>query len=222
MGLAEATATFDRACCYVRDIGFWGEVSRYQTVDFNSFSESELLKEIAWVILCSGFREALVKRVFDRISLCFLDWESTTAIRDSKSICIRSGMCFFRNHRKLKAIASCAEMISDATFESFKCAVIENPIAELQKLPYIGPITVWHLAKNLGLDVAKPDRHLNRFARSCQFRDAHDLCSAIANARKEQVRVVDLILWRYLVDHPNVSERCSRRDPSIGSVGTAI
>lgn len=46
-----------------------------------TFSESDLLGELAWVILCSGFRERVVRRIFGKISLCFFDWASAATIR---------------------------------------------------------------------------------------------------------------------------------------------
>src|SRR5204862_28581 len=41
----------------------------------------------------------------------------------------------------------------------------------LTRCPYIGPVTCWHLAKNVGMDVVKPDRHLVRMAQASGARD---------------------------------------------------
>jgi len=35
----------------------------------------------------------------------------------------------------------------------------------LQQLPFIGPVTAFHLAKNLGIEAVKPDRHLCRLSK---------------------------------------------------------
>jgi thermostable 8-oxoguanine DNA glycosylase len=67
-------------------------------------------------------------------------------------------------------------------------------------LPYIGSITAVHLAKNLGFNVAKPDRHLVRLSRQFGYICAADLCSDIAKDTGEQVKVIDLALWRYMAD----------------------
>jgi hypothetical protein len=47
------------------------------------------------------------------------------------------------------------------------------------------------------MDVAKPDRHLVRFAASQGFPDVHALCKVISEATGDPLRVVDVILWRF-------------------------
>ncbi|MGA2569591.1 MAG: hypothetical protein ABSF23_03660 [Terracidiphilus sp.] len=202
--LANAQAVFDLARGYTLSAGLAAEVDWQRSTDFASFSETQLLRETAWVILCSGFREAIVRRIFDHISLCFLDWESAAQILENRDICVKAAMDSLRNEAKLNAIAACAERIANVGFESLKEAVIRDPIPELQKFPFIGPITVWHLAKNLGLNVAKPDRHLARLASRCGYPSAGALCEDIANRNNEEIKVVDLILWRFLADNPGL------------------
>ena len=63
-------------------------------------------------------------------------------------------------------------------------------------MPFMGPATSYHLAKNLGFQVAKPDRHLNRISESNGFKNAHELCEAIASQTREPISVVDGVLWR--------------------------
>jgi hypothetical protein len=203
--IAGALHLFSRANHYVTRSGLQAEIDWQRSVNVAEFSESDLLREAAWVILCSGFRESIVRRVFDYISLCFCDWESAAAIADADRLCVQSAAHGFRNVSKLQAILAVAHIVHRRTFPSLKAAILADPIAELSCLPRIGPITVWHLAKNLGVDVAKPDRHLARVASTLGYGSAADFCSAIAQATGEQIKVVDLIVWRYLADraeHP--------------------
>lgn len=167
------------------------------------FTETDLLREAGWVILCGGFREAVVRRVFDYISLCFFDWSSATEIERAGSECIAAAKAVFNNDRKLSAVVDVARRIERVGFSELKARIIGEPIYELQKFSYIGKVTSWHLAKNLGFDVAKPDRHLARLARDHGFSDAHALCSALSHATGEPIRVVDLVLWRYAAGVPN-------------------
>jgi hypothetical protein len=176
------------------------ELSRHQQVPLDQFTETDLLREAAWVILCSGFREQVVRRIFDFISLCFCDWESAEAIILSQPACRNAAMERFRNPAKLDAIVSVAELINARTFVSLKAAVILDPIAELKQLSFIRPINAFHLAKNLGMDTAKPDRHLMRLSKHFGFKAANELCGAISCATGETVARVDLILWRYIAD----------------------
>lgn len=71
----------------------------------------------------------------------------------------------------------------------------DDKLAYCRSLPCIGPVTCYHLAKNLGLDVAKPDRHLVRLAQ-VSGESAQALCERLAQAVCLRVATVDLLLWR--------------------------
>lgn len=200
--LTAAMHFFSKACSYVQRAGLSAEVAWQREVDFAGFTECQLLREHAWVTLCSGFRESAVRRAFDHVSLCFCDWESAEAIVSAGDICCATAASSFANRLKLKGIFSAAKYISEVGFDEFKQSVLVDPINQLQKLPFIGPITSWHLAKNLGLDVAKPDRHLIRVSERLGFRSADHLCRELAATTGEQAKVVDLIVWRYIADNP--------------------
>lgn len=64
-----------------------------------------------------------------------------------------------------------------------------------ESLPWIGGITKYHLAKNFGADVAKPDVHLKRLAER-EGCTAHALCERLAIATAWRIATVDLLLWR--------------------------
>lgn len=196
-----ALELFDSAKRYVIDTGQMAEIDWQRQASCSLFTESDLLREVAWVILCSGFREKTVRQVFDYISLCFCDWESAFSIVQSGSICRLTAMARFGNSAKLEAISAAASYISERGFSAVKDDILANPEVELQKFNFIGPITFLHLAKNLGFDVAKPDRHLVRVSHALGFRDATHFCREIAEAVGEQVKVVDLIIWRYVADN---------------------
>jgi len=202
--LTAATCFFSKAYSYVQHAGLSAEVDWQREVDFAGFTERELLREHAWVTLCSGFRESVVRRAFDHVSLCFCDWESAASIVSAGDICCATAASSFANRLKLKGIFSAAKYISEVGFDEFKQLVLADPINQLQKLSFIGPITSWHLAKNLGLDVAKPDRHLIRLSERLGFRNADHLCRELAAITGEQAKVVDLIVWRYIADNPRL------------------
>lgn len=62
-------------------------------------------------------------------------------------------------------------------------------------LPWNGGITKYHLAKNFGADVAKPDVHLQRLA-DREGTTAQALCERLAAAVGYRVATVDVLLWR--------------------------
>lgn len=192
---------------YVESAGLTAEIAWQRATEFSEFTESDLLREHAWVTLCSGFRESVVRKVFDHVSLCFCDWESAEAIVSAGLICCVTAESLFSNRLKLRGIFAGSQHVHKTGFEKFKQSVLIDPIAQLQALPYIGPTTSWHLAKNLGLDVSKPDRHLVRISELFGFSTASDLCRQLASITGDQTKVVDLIVWRYVADNPQTISR---------------
>ena len=66
-------------------------------------------------------------------------------------------------------------------------------------LPWIGPVTKFHLAKNLGLDFAKPDVHLARLA-AAERTTVDELCERLAAQTGYRVTTIDSVLWRACAD----------------------
>lgn len=78
------------------------------------------------------------------------------------------------------AITDVAKFILHTGFSNYKSQITRNPINTLQKLPYIGPITALHLAKNIGFNTSKPDRHLERLRKYFSFKDTNSLCKLLS------------------------------------------
>jgi hypothetical protein len=70
-----------------------------------------------------------------------------------------------------------------------------DKLAWIAALPWIGGITKYHVAKNFGLDVVKPDVHLARLAKRYGT-DPQSLCERIAAESGYRVATVDTLLWR--------------------------
>jgi hypothetical protein len=171
-------------------------------------TESHFLRELAWAVLSGGMAEAVVKKKFPDISRCFFEWESAKRISDEAEKCIKNALCHFRHEGKIKAIATAAHMLCRVgSFDSFRKDVFRNPIDILQSFPYIGPITAFHVAKNIGVGVAKPDRHLACLARSNGFESVDTFCRVIAGFLGEDIRLVDSVLWRFATMHKDYAVR---------------
>jgi|SRR5580658_753581 hypothetical protein len=56
---------FALASDYVRCAGFLAEIEWQRARSISEFSETEFLRESAWVVLCSGFRESVVRSIFN-------------------------------------------------------------------------------------------------------------------------------------------------------------
>lgn len=75
---------------------------------------------------------------------------------------------------------------------------------------FVEPTTSLHLAKNIGLPVAKPDRHICRIANTFGFDKVQRLCENIARVIDEPIQVIDVVLWRYATKHQREIARFSR------------
>lgn len=71
----------------------------------------------------------------------------------------------------------------------------EDKLAFCASLPWIGEITKYHLAKNFGAQVAKPDVHLQRIA-DREGTTPQAVCERLATETGLKVPTVDTILWR--------------------------
>jgi hypothetical protein len=180
--------------------GFDPEVEWQRSLHSSTFDESQLLREAAWVILCTGYRESILRKKFGFISLCFCDWESASEIVSCEPECRATALAAFNNNKKIDAIVRLARTIATTGFERLKVSIHHDPIQSLQTFSYIGPVTAWHLAKNLGFDVAKPDRHLCRMSERLGYTDVHNLCDDLSQMTGEEKKVVDIVLWRYAAE----------------------
>ena len=75
----------------------------------------------------------------------------------------------------------------------------DDQLAFLQTIPWIGPVTRHHLAKNLGADRAKPDVHMQRLANRSRT-TVERLCARLARQTGYRAATIDTILWRACAD----------------------
>lgn len=177
--------------------GYDDEIIWQASLCFDDLNESTFLRELAWVILSCGFRERVIRRLFTNISECFYNWSSSDIIVINKESCYANSLRYFNNKSKISAIIQSACILNKMNFNKFKIGLSENPIKLLQQFPYVGPITTYHLAKNIGIPVAKPDRHLVRIAKAEGYGDVQELCKEISLLCGDSISIVDLVLWRY-------------------------
>jgi hypothetical protein len=197
--LNKSVSTYKFAKNLVISNGYAHEIEWQKSVNLQTFSEGVFLREISWVILCSGFLEKRIRNVFDHLSLCFCDWESASQIVERQERCYQTAMEVFPNARKINAICSAATTVKKFGFDKVKRDIQDSPVSALMKFDMIGPITKYHLAKNLGAQIAKPDRHLLRLAEHLGFPDPIELCDEVSEIVGEPASVVDVIFWRAAV-----------------------
>ncbi len=181
----------------VIDAGFKAEIEWQSMIDIDQLTESTFLREHAWVTLSSGMKEKVVRTIFQRFSQIFYNWKSAEVITKNEHLCREAAFAIFANNKKIEAILQTSRIVSAKGFEKVKKSIMENPEETLIEFPFIGPITYYHLAKNIGLHVAKPDRHLSRLVRELNVSSVQTLCSYIGERTGDIIPVVDIVLWRY-------------------------
>lgn len=182
--------------------GFHAEIDWQSEVSLDSLTESSFLRQAAWVVLNSGFREAILRSKFPAITLAFLNWSSAREISTKRSDCRCAALKAFRHKQKIEAILEISDLVSFEGFHRIKQKLSSERLGFIQSLPYIGPVTSFHLAKNLGLPVAKPDRHLVRMAKACGYACVQAFCADVGQIIGDSVPVVDLVFWRYATLNP--------------------
>jgi hypothetical protein len=171
--------TLDQFHCVIRALGqqaqediAWAESLALPT------TPAQFASEVIFVICNSGMKNTVARMIFDR---CCVALQACTPVFE-----------VFKHPGKAAAI--------EAIWRDRKPlleALVAAPdkLAFCESLPWIGGITKYHLAKNFGLDVAKPDVHLQRLA-DLEGVTAQALCERLAAATGYRVATVDTLIWR--------------------------
>lgn len=140
----------------------------------------DFASEIIFVICNSGMRYTVARAIFNKVM---------AEIRRPGG---GSAWGVFRHTGKAAAIDA-IWLARSSLFDRYKRAV--DKLAWLAELPWIGEITKYHLAKNFGLQYAKPDVHLQRLA-SALATTPQRLCEDLAASSGYKVATIDTLLWR--------------------------
>jgi hypothetical protein len=203
---AAAAAAYRFARSTIIRQGFAGEIDWQAGIKFHAVLEEHFLREAAWVVLSAGMKESVVRKWFPRISDAFLHWRGACEIVRNREQCVAAACEAFNHRRKIEAIADIAARVHETGFAALKERIAQHGVSYLQTLPFIGSVTCFHLAKNIGLDVVKPDRHLIRAATAAGYSTPHQMCSAISRIVGDPLAVVDLVIWRYATLTPDYIE----------------
>jgi len=180
--------------------GFAYEIAWQSSDELADPDPTAFVREAAWVVLSAGMSESVVRSLFSRLSDAMYGFEPIGLSHNRERARV-AALATFAHKRKIGAVLDIATIISRIGVAGLHAALVDDPESFLRSLPYIGPITWRHLAKNLGLPVAKPDRHLARLAVATARESVDELCNEIAGWLGEPVAVVDIVLWRWSALH---------------------
>lgn len=168
---------FYEALTAVRAAGYGGDVDWAENVK-EPVDAIGFAQEAIFVICNSGMRFTVAQSIYRRV---------IDALNSGNSASTAFG------HKGKTAAIDDIWKRRDALMQEYMAAW--DKIAFCESLPWIGGITKYHLAKNFGVDVAKPDVHLQRLA-DHEGTTPQELCSALASATGFRVSTVDVVLWR--------------------------
>jgi len=158
---------------------FPDDTSWQNSVKFSKITARYFFKQYVWVVLASGFKVSIVEKIYER-------WSKNP-----------TNFSVIRHPLKRKAIEKTSKNYVQR-FNELKSKKTESEKLEyLSTLPHIGDITKYHLAKNLGIEVAKPDVHLQRLMKKFGFKDVQEMCKVIQKKFHHKISVIDIVLWRY-------------------------
>lgn len=165
----------------------------------NEISDGYFLEELAWCIFNAGFRESVIRSKWEAIRSTYQFFNVDAVIRCEKKIA-EMMKHVFNNKRKIQAVIDCAKKIKlESPISERLSKMTEAEILEyLKSYPYIGDITKYHIARNIGVDCVKPDRHLVRLSAFMGFASPDDMVNEIAMLTGEKKGFIDYILWQWL------------------------
>jgi len=199
-----------RAKRAVVDAGFAGELHWQEAVGVrtDAVSEPEFLAEASWVVFNAGMRESVVRSKWPALGEAFLMWRSAEEVAASAAECSRRALSVFGHTGKVAAVVGIADVVAEMGMPSVLARLAFDTEAFLTSLPYVGKVTWKHLAKNLGMQQVKEDRHLVRLAGEWGRVSADGMCREIADWVGDPPAVVDLVLWRW----------CALGSPSVAAI----
>lgn len=169
---------FDHVRSRIVDAGYGQDIDWAESLGVPPRSAEDFAAETIYVICNSGMKHTVARGIYERVRKALVSGKSARSA--------------FRHPGKAAAIDTIWNN-RQQLLDDYNAA--DDKVAFCAGLPWIGDITKWHLAKNFGADVAKPDIHLQRLADRFGT-DPQSLCEHLAGLTGLRVATVDTVLWR--------------------------
>lgn len=170
-------AEFAELCQAVSAAGYGGDLEWSESI-VPPTDPDEFAREAIFVICNSGMHHAIALGIFERVTAALAKGEPPGSVYGHRGKCAAISW-IWQNRRQLLA----------------EYLAAPDKLAFCESLPWIGGITKYHLAKNFGADVAKPDRHLQRLA-DAEGCTPQELCDRLAAETGYRAATIDVVLWR--------------------------
>lgn len=182
---------------HVYESGYYFESYTQEIADLKDVKKSTFYKEYAWVVLSSGMNEKVVRILFEKITPLFNNWKNPALIIQNQRKIYNRALAILNYPSKVSALIEMAYFLCKKSIAEIVNRMQNDGVTFLRQFKFLGPATSFHLAKNLGVDLAKPDRHLTRIAHLFGYTCTNLFCQTIAAFTHEKKSVIDVVLWRY-------------------------
>lgn len=199
----------------------------YDSLNPMKITNTKILTELSWVVYSSGFRHDVVKKYWHAISQAFHSFEIAEVASlyenvesEARRICrdcgfnnVRKAVWCIQNARRIIELDSekrtqgglAGYLIELSRKNTYDLVCLAPFLVEELRFKGIGSTTIFHLLKNLGIDVFKPDIHVRRtLARLGLTREKDasivDICRAmLLLSQASQMRIIELdtLLFEY-------------------------
>lgn len=152
-------------------------------------SAEDFAMEAIYVVCNSGMKHTIARQIYER---CAAALKAGLPVNAEARNLIDPDLPKVFGHPGKSAAIDRIWNERDALFKAYLDA--PDKVEFCGSLPWVGGITKYHLAKNFGADVAKPDVHLQRLADHWGG-TPQSVCEEIGRLSGYRVATVDLILW---------------------------
>ena len=170
--------TFEGVVQALRDAGYADADLQWSENCGPPASAEDFAHETIFVICNSGMKNTVARGIFNRVLAALARGDSArTAFNHPGKACAIDDI-WARREEYLAGFLAAAD-----------------PLEYCASIPWIGGITKYHLAKNFGAQVAKPDVHLQCLA-ALEGSTPQALCERLAQESGFKIATVDVLLWR--------------------------
>ncbi|MCL0059925.1 hypothetical protein M1O20_05555 [Dehalococcoidia bacterium] len=181
---------FTAARKYLEEIGY--DTKWVYEVSPESISPKYFFEQYIWVVYACNFQVKILEQLEGDLYRAYGDYETFDETRRVAVLGV------INNIRKWNAVYNTAIKLQYLGWHDFKKTYLTG-IDSMTALKFIGPVTKFHLARNLGFDKCKPDRHMCRLKESFGYNSVDEMCRYLAKRYGLQVKEIDLILWKYVI-----------------------
>jgi hypothetical protein len=172
-----SASDFGRLRAGVVAAGYGGDIEWSENI-LPPADPDDFAREAIFVICNSGMRFTVAQGIFDRCMIALETGKSATTAFGHPGKSVAIDWIWEHRERLLREYQEAPDKLEFC-----------------HSLPWIGGITKYHLAKNFGADVAKPDVHLQRLA-DAEGCSAQELCDRLAGETGLRAATIDVVLWR--------------------------